>query len=170
MKLRNRNVKPETPKTQKKSDETDDCERYEAAERVENELLEIKDILMNVLTKNDPSLRTMIENIVKDMKDELLNSLNHRINVLESEKHLKDLENDKLKKEIDGLRKTAENQTDEFKQLKNDMEKQAIYIKKRTNDLEHYQRRNNIRISGLKDVQRETAEQTAYKVVENLNK
>jgi len=59
----------------------------------------------------------MMEDIVKEMKDELLKSVIGRIEILEGCLFEKQQENDKLRSEMDKLKETTENTKQENVQL-----------------------------------------------------
>ena len=71
-----------------------------ANEEVMRQLKEITEQLKNVVTKDDDCLKSLIKETFKQMKDDLLKSVSHRIDLLEQKLFDKEQENDALKKEI----------------------------------------------------------------------
>ena len=136
---------------------------------LKKQLNEINKKLSNVITKDDDSIKNMIRETFLLMKTELLESVSHRIDILEGKLFDKEEENSKLKEKLELLEneneiiKTAQNQAklDD----KTDQEK----IKEQINNLEQYGRRNNLRIDGIAEDYPETAEQTGRKLAECLN-
>lgn len=170
---------------EKKTSETRDTKSTEKADNlisVEKHLKEIKEILKNVITKDDPSFKRIIVETIKDMKEELLKSLTHKVDILEGELHEKRVENEQLRKDIEQLRREQINKT-EFETVKADYNLKHLECLRHTssldtsvtkscekiNDLEQYQRRNNLRISGLLDNPTENEENTITKICEKLN-
>ena len=101
----------------------------------------------------------MMEDIVKEMKDELLKSVIGKIEILEGCLLEKQQENDKLRTEIDYLKERTENTKQENVQLP--MRKHNL--EEKINDLEQYSRRNKIRISGVRVKANETIVETAIR-------
>ena len=139
---------------------------------INRQLSDINKKLSNVITRDDGFLRGLIREIFQQMKDEFLNSVTHRIELLEGTIFEKNQENDNLKKEIDNLNKDLENQKAENEKLVDQIKKVNDTAEDRINELEQYGRRNNLRINGIpedEDVD-ETAERTTRKVAETLNR
>ena len=103
------------------------------------------------------------------MKDELLKSVSHRIDILESKLFDKEQENDALKKKIEDLETTQTNAQTSINEKMNDLETVNMQLKLENNSLEQYGRRNNIRVVGIPEQENESAEQTAQTVAETLN-
>ena len=141
------------------------------ASELNRQLTEINKKLSNVITKDDGVLRELIRDIFQQMKDELLQGVSHRIELLEGKLFEKDEENDKLKKEITSLNKNLEDQKAENQKLVDQIQTVNDTAEARINDLEQYGRRNNLRISGVPENQHgdETAEMTTRKVADTLN-
>ncbi|KAH3749763.1 hypothetical protein DPMN_184276 [Dreissena polymorpha] len=77
---------------------------------MKKELAEIYKKLSNMLTKNDSGLISMMRELVNEMKDELLKSVIHKIETLESSIFDKQQENDKLANEIKRLEEKLNNE------------------------------------------------------------
>ena len=144
---------------------------------MKRQLKEINNKLSNVITKDDGFLRGLIKEMFQQMKDEFLNSVHKRIDILEGKLFEKDEENDKLKKNISDLKKDIADKQDEIDErkaenikLKEEIESMNINMESKMNDIEQYSRKNNIRISGLPEIGIETAEATTYNVVQEMNK
>ena len=133
---------------------------------------QLKELILkmsNVLTKDDKSLKTMIKGIFKDMKEDFLKSVFHRIELLESKIYEKDQENDKLKEHIQKLNEKIEAQEAENISLKKETEQTNVKVNGKINDLEQYGRRNNVRIDGLINRPDETPAMTTNLVINALN-
>ena len=147
----------------------------EKAGAMEKELLEIKSLLGNIMTKNDETLKSTIRETMLEMKDDILKSLTNRIEIVEGDLHSRAKEIEALQKDVASLKITCEEQKAENTSLKTEIEasvkKNENLIKQNVNELEQYQRRNNIRISGIKDREDErTCFQTMDVVCLELNK
>ena len=106
------------------------------------------------------------------MKDEFLNSVSQRIELLEGTIFEKNEENDKLKTAINNLNKELENQKAENEKLVDQIKSVNDVAEEKINDLKQYGRRNNLRINGIPEDPdtEETAERTTRKVAETLNR
>ena len=126
-----------------------------------------------------------MDKLMTTMKEEIIKSVTHRIEVLEGELHECQVNNDNLSKkikstenklkdkenEIDSLKKETENQKRDIERLQFALEDSDRSFCGRTNELEQYSRRNNIRIWGIPEAQNddEDAQATIDKVVKTLN-
>lgn len=166
------NKKSKQKKKKKKMNEVGDSEtkQFENEACLENQLKEINQKLNNVITKDDSSLKSMMKEVVREMKEELLKSVIGRIEKLECKLFEKQAENDNLKQEIKILRAELEQTKDDNQKLMKENEKGRQTIEGSLNSLEQYGRRNNIRISGITDKAQETAEESTRLVVEILNR
>lgn len=143
-------------------------------ETIQQQLKELND---KVLTKEDPGLKNLIKQCFSEMKEELLKSVYHKLDVLESLVLNEQKKNDKMQTQIDYLRQTINNKDDEIKQLKTDKRKSEEIVNEKLNDLEQYGRRNTIRIDGVA-VEEDTEDKETYEsyattmetVVETVNK
>ena len=138
-------------------------------EPLKKELSQINDKLSKVLTKDDPSLKQMIKEVINAMKEDLLNSVEHKIGVLESKLFVKEKENDAMKDEIASLKQQIVEQSDENELLKLKLTRVKEDSNEKLNDLEQYGRMNSIRINGVPESDNETVQQTVGVVVETLN-
>ena len=125
--------------------------------------------MSNVLTKDDKTLKSIIKDTFKEMKDELLKSVFHRIELLESKLFDKDNENADLKKEVDDLQSKLVKQNEDNTNLKKLIEEKANTASENINNLEQYGRRNNIRINGLTELGTEDMETTTNKLIHEIN-
>ena len=121
------------------------------ASKMNRQLTEISKELSNVITKDDGILRELIRDIFQQMKDEFLQGVSHRIELLEGKLFEKDEENDKLRKEITSLNNNLEDQKAENQKLVDQIQTVNDTAEARINDLEQYGRRNKLRISGDDD-------------------
>ena len=164
-------AKPRKKKSKGNSEQQGAEEKKETPE-INRQLADINKKLSNVITRDDGFLRGLIREIFHEMKDELLNSVSHRIELLEGTIFDNNEENDKLKTEIKHLNEELENQKAENEKLVEQIKTVNDAAEDRINDLEQYGRRNNLRINGIPedtDVE-ETAERTTRKVAETLNR
>ena len=142
------------------------------ANTMEKELNEIKALLQNVMTKSDETLKTTIKETMLEMKDEILKSITHKIEIVEGDLHDQAVEINTLKTDVKNLKKICSDQEAENKTLRKEIEasskKHEKLVSQRANELEQYQRRNNIRISGINDsADEKTASRPQKKSVTN---
>ncbi|KAH3698718.1 hypothetical protein DPMN_086265 [Dreissena polymorpha] len=135
----------------KKIIEQSDTEVEDESNWMRKELAEINNKLSNMLTKNDSGLKSMMRELVNEMKDELFKSVIHKIETLESSVFEKQQEDDKFANEVKRLEEQLNNEKDEKQQYKMEMTKQQLTNEKKINELEQYSGRNNIRLSGCVD-------------------
>ena len=166
--------KPKTKKPKQKNKETidekqSDDKMSENDQDIQIQLKEINKKLSNVLTKDDNSIKNLIRDTLKMMKNEFLESVSHRIDILEGKLFEKEEENTKLKKKLEDLEE--ENKKIKLEQTKvNEADKKANEkMKKEINNLEQYGRRNNLRFDGIHEDKMENAEQTGRKVAQCIN-
>ena len=166
--------KPKTKKPKQKNKET--IEEKQSGDKmsgndqdIQIQLTEINKKLSNVLTKDDNSIKNLIKETLKMMKNEFLESVSHRIDVLEGKLFEKEEENSKLKKKLENLEE--ENKKIKLEQTKvNEADKKGNdKLKKEINNLEQYGRRNNLRFDGIHEDKMENAEQTGRKIAECVN-
>lgn len=137
---------------------------------IRSELASIQTSLNLVLAKDDSYLENVIVKTFKKMKTEFLESISERIYKLETALFDKETQSEALKKQVNDLDIKLEEQKTENKTLKRQLEKSECKMAERFNDLEQHGRKNSIRIDGLSDVADETADASAEKVAETLNK
>lgn len=121
--------------------------------------------LGNVMMKDDTSLKGVMKNILNEMKDDLLRSVNKTFEVIEGKLFDKETEIDKLQKDNKSLQKCFENRTAEVEKLQQELRRPDTVRKKYKNDADQYNRRSNIKISGIEDNPGGTAKETATKVI-----
>ena len=152
-------------------------------ETVKLQLKDISDSLANVVSKKEIEsmfstfFEKKLDKLMFKMKEEVMRSVNHRIEVLEGELHDYKDQNDKLGKRIETLenelKKKSEDmqsQTQETEKLQTAIEDTDKAFYGRANELEQYSRRNNVRIWGLAESEEtEDANTTADMVVRKLN-
>lgn len=134
------------------------------------QLCEINQKLSTVLTKED---KTFIENIIintiEKMKENILSSVIHRLDIVESDNLDKDITCDKLKKDLEKQKKENASLKDHIETLRREVNAKDEKHTERLNDMEQYGRRNNIRISGIShDVDKQTSEQTTKQVLDMI--
>ena len=88
------------------------------ANTMEKELNEIKALLQNVMTKSDETLKTTIKETMLEMKDEILKSITHKIEIVEGDLHDQAVEINTLKTDVKNLKKICSDQEAENKTLK----------------------------------------------------
>ena len=109
------------------------------------QLEEVNKKLEKVLTRDDPSLKKTIKDVFMDMKEDFLNTVFHRIELLEGKLHVTEDENDKLKSKIKDLETKLDDQKAETEKAFLQVDKVESKARKSTNELEQYSRRNNER-------------------------
>ena len=125
-----------------------------------------------------------LDKLMSTMKEEIIKSVTHRIEVLEGELHDSQVKNDKLTKQVKSVEDKLKDKIDTIENMKTESDNQKQDIERlqfaledsdrafygRTNDLEQYSRRNNIRIWGIRETEdNEDAQTTIDKVVMVLN-
>lgn len=169
------NKKGKAKKKKKKEDkmsklkEVSDKEMETSDSSVASQLEAMNKKLANVISKDDKTLQKLIRQTFKEMKEELLKSVSHRIDILEGKLFEKEKENDNLKEKIESLEKANETLKTKNEEKVVEMEKEIAKRKKELNELEQYGRRNSIRIFGIPESKDETAEQTAQTAAEAIN-
>ena len=133
------------------------------------QLKQINSKLSNVLTKDDNSIKDLVRETLKMMKEDFLESVSNRIDILEGKLFEKEEENTKLKEKIEDLEKENEKIKTEQTNANNVNKIDQAKLKGEINSLEQYGRRNNLRFDGFYEDKHETAEQTGRKVAECLN-
>ena len=118
------------------------------------------------LTKNNSKLEYTIRKLMQDFKEDMIKTVERKIEVIEGQLHEALVENENLKSEVKRLENELEENQDRTSETKNLIIKQC----ERFNDLDQYSRRNNIRINGVPESGKETAEDTTKRVIEVLNK
>ena len=154
--------------------------RVSFKDSIQTQLAEISDSLTKVVSK------TEIENIfaelfekkllemMADIKDKIIESVTHKVEVLEGELHGTNFENEKLHSQIEKLKKDIEMKDETINKLQRSLEDTDKAFYGRFNELEQYSRRNNIRIWGIpekveKGETYESMETTVSLVVKTLN-
>ena len=102
-------IPKETSKAKKKKKKEENTEKTikplekvmeDSNSDIASQLKAINTKLANVITKDDSTLQTLIRETFKEMKEELLKSVSHRIDILEGKLFEKEQENDELKEKI----------------------------------------------------------------------
>jgi DNA repair exonuclease SbcCD ATPase subunit len=137
--------------------------------KIFRQLTDLNARMSTMISKEDGSLRSIIKEVFSQMKDEFLNSVSHRIDVLEGKLFEKESENDRLQREVKKLERELENQKDENEKLKSEMIKSDDNVNEKMNRLEQYSRINNIRIDGIPEDKEESRFHTENKVLKYLN-
>ena len=135
-------------------------------DRMENQ---VNSKLDQTVKKDDGSLRETMRELLTEMKEDLLKSVVHRIEIIETKIFDKDQEKDSMKEKIASLEKNLEQEKDNVNDLNLRMKYEETKRWQYENEAEQYSRRNNIKIRGLTDDnKRETARETAEKVIKFL--
>ena len=159
-------------------------------EMVRVQLKDISESLTNLVSKKEIEsmfstfFEKKLENLMSKMKEQVMKSVNHRIEVLEGDLHDYKNQNDKIKDQNEKLKERVKSLEDNLKEKLDDIETQRQDTEKlqstiedtdkafygRANELEQYSRRNNVRIWGIPEVEEnEDASDTADVVVKKLN-
>ena len=185
---KHKNKKHKTQKTEnspteiKKSEKEPKIMSEKKEKSIDKKLDAMSKQLSKMITKDDKSIfREIIKETFQEMKDQLLESFNKRLEILEGDLHVRAIENNELKTEVDNMKQEIKKKDDELKSMINkkhdeikeaklNIKTEADEIKGDLNDLEQYGRRNNIRIVGLRnDKPFETSQDTAWQVVNFIN-
>ena len=134
------------------------------------------------ITRGDGSLRGEIKELLIEMKEDLLQSVIKRVDILESKIFDKDLELDQIKANNKLLEQKIEDQKDTFdtniqthvktiERLQREMYQDIDLRRKFENEVQQGRKANNIRIYGVEDQnKRESTTETAHMVVGLLKK
>jgi len=136
---------------------------------ISSELRQIHEKLNKVEISNNETLKGMVTEIVKQVREDMIKIFEGKIDKLESRIFDVEKENDNLKKEIEKVRKEAEHREDVLRQAVTDQDETISQQGGRINGLDQYSRRNNIIISGIQEDKTETPMQTTEKIVTILN-
>ena len=109
-----------------------------------------------------------------DINDKIIESVTQKVEVQEGELHGKNLENEKLRSQIEKLKKDIEMKDEAVNKLQRSLEDTDNAFYGRSNELEQYSQGNNIRIWGIpekvdKGETYESMETTVSLVVKILN-
>jgi len=119
--------------------------------------------------RDDGSLREIMKELLTEMKEDLLKSVMHRIEIIEGKVFEKDQEKDKMKERITILETNIEKEKSDTNDLYQRMKYEENRRWQYENEAEQYSRRNNVKIKGLSDDnKKETARETAEKVISFL--
>ena len=84
---------------------------------LDSKIDEINTKLSKMLTKDDKVIfKTIIKETFQELKEELLGSIIKRLDILESDVHKKEIENDNIKTELKQIKKEISNKTKNTKQ------------------------------------------------------
>lgn len=138
-------------------------------EKLDGSIKKINERFENVMIKGDGTLRETMKELLREMKDGLLKSVEQKMEILEGKLFERDQENDRLKTKIATLETTVANKVSENDDLKETVQTVNDDRKQFENESEQYSRRNNIKIRGIPDLNpMETAYQTGEKVAKVL--
>jgi len=133
---------------------------------------EMTDILKKIgaieesVNKNNQTLRATIKDMMLELKDDLVKSVEKKIEVIECSLHEALTENETLKAEL----KRLEHEVSESHRRTRQMGNLILSQSGQMNDFDQYGRRNNVRINGIPENQDgESAEDTTKTVVQILN-
>lgn len=138
-------------KTEQKGSEkkTEQDQMKSTLQEIQTQLIQINSTLANVLTKNDETLKSIVKEIVREMKEELFKAIEHRIDLLETKLFDKEEELSKQEVTIKKLQDQIKEQEEQNDNLKFEIRKHEDKSKEIFNNLEQYSRINNIRINGI---------------------
>jgi len=118
------------------------------------------------ISENNSNLKSTIKDLMVELKDDLVKSVERKIEVIECALHDALKENESLKEEL----KKCEHEVNENHRRTRELGNLIINQSGQINEMAQYSRRNNLRISGIPEEQKaETAEETTKKVVKMLN-
>ena len=134
-------------------------------------LKQINEKLSGVMLSNSEILKNLIPEIVKNVREEITKIFEDKLDRLESRIFEVEIENDKLKKEIEDNKRESAKKEDELRQAIIDIDKNSWEHGGRINNLDQYSRSNNLVISGIPEDQSqwEKPRETAEKVVKTMN-
>jgi len=134
-------------------------------------LKEINEKLSGVMLSNSEILKNLIPEIVRNVREEITKIFEDKLDKLESRIFEVEIENDKLKKEIEDNKRESAKKEDELRQAIIDIDKTSWEHGGRINNLDQYSRSNNLVISGIPEDQSqwEKPRETAEKVVKTMN-
>lgn len=145
---------------------------------IHTELKSINSKMESMTTKKEMEkmFKTMFDKSLADMesriKESVYKSVSHRIDIVEGELHTTNSENDKLKKDIESMKKEIKENGNEIQRLHEKHDKARNHYIRKTNELEQYTRRNSIRLTGKGitiEEEKETAAKTTETAVKLLN-
>ena len=138
---------------------------------MDSELKQINEKLSNMLTKSDKTfIKNMIKDTILEIKDSLLAPVIKRVEILESELHDKEIENEKLKKDLNALTDTLDKKQEQITEIKKSIKTESTTRAEQINNHEQYSRVNNIRITALPgDNRNESSYETTQKVLQMFN-
>lgn len=123
---------------------------------------EIIEIVKNTFKKE-------MDSLVEKIKEQVYQSVVHRIDVVESEVYKTNTEVDKCKETIKKLENQIKAQNETIDGMINKTESNKGKCTQKGNDIEQYSRSNNIKVINLPEDNGETADVTTAKVVHLLN-
>ncbi|KAH3786522.1 hypothetical protein DPMN_164629 [Dreissena polymorpha] len=135
-------------------------------------------MLKNLFSGKDSSFKLMIVDIINQIKNEYLKSVENRIEIHEGKLFEKEKENDKLKEQVTLLEKQVEQNHEQAKQNAINIQEYVDYHSGKLNSSDQYSRRKNVRIFGIPEEPKptqsgqtlnESAEITTKKVLVQLN-
>ena len=134
-------------------------------------LKQINEKLSDVMLSNSEILKNLIPEIVKNVREKITKIFEDKLDKLESRIFEVEIENDKLKKEMEDNKRESAKKEDELRQAIVDIDKTSWEHGGRINSLDQYSRSNNLVISGIHEDQGqwERPRETAEKVVKTLN-
>jgi len=167
--------KKTTQKKKKPKGELNDISKDEAdGKNIQSQLCELKsrlntvvDTIEKIAINSSRELRETMKSILSEMKDSLLESVSHRIDILEGKLFDMDEETDKLTNRIQTLEKEIEAVKEERQQVARYADDMQYRLDKSLNETEQYSRLNNIRVRGVEDTNsKETPEETTLKIID----
>ena len=129
-----------------------------------SELIQKIQNIETAVNENNASLRSTIKDLILEMKDEIVKSVERKIEVIESSLFDVLKENENLKTEIKELKKEIEENGARCESRTVDINNVTMYQAGVINDYDQNSRQNNIRISGIAENEtNETVEVTTQK-------
>lgn len=165
--------KVKTGKTSK-MDESQDTEVESSSDDIGKRLDSIMAKLDSIVKKEDiieivkSTFKQEMESMVEKIKEQIYNSVVHRIDVVESEAHKTNTELDKCKATIKRLQDDIQAQHEAITGMMRTTESNKGKCTKKGNEMEQYSRSNNIKIINLPEEngdRMETSDETTEKVI-----
>jgi len=146
-----------------------DRKNIQSFSELNSRLNTVVDTIEKIASNSSRELRETMKNILSEMKDSLLESVSHRIEILEGKLFDKDEETDKLTNRIQTLEKEIEAVTEERQQVARYADAMQYRLDKSLNEAEQYSRLNNIRVRGVIDTNsKETPKETTKKIIDRI--
>ena len=177
-KKKTKSTKKKSKKAKKEDSPDDEWIDESFKDSIQSQLAEISVCLTKVVSKAEIEtifsklFEKKLREMITDIKDKIIESVTHKIEVLEGELHGTNIENEKLHSKIQKLEKDIEMKDETVNKLQRSLEDTDRAFYGRSNELEQYSRRNNISIWGIPEKvngeKYESMETTVSLVIKNI--